>query len=101
LRLDRGVLDLMNTFEKYLNLCEERTNSLKVISDITKNLDNSILSIKNFQKAYNSGKNSEKNILKHDTNNLGKECLLEKLLEKNRSYKDNININILDRIKVI
>lgn len=101
LRLDRGVTDLITTIEKYVTLFEERTNSLKIISDITKNLDNSVINIKNFQKFYNSGGHSDKNILKNSANlNLNKECLYDKLFEKNRCYKDNINVNILDRLKV-
>lgn len=101
LRLDRGVTDLISTMEKYVNLFEERTNSLKVISDITKSLDNSVLSIKNFQKAFNSGGYSDKNLIKNvNKSNLVKDCLFEKLFEKNRCYKDSINANILDRLKV-
>lgn len=100
LRLDRGVSDLITTMEKYINLFEERTNSLKIISDITKNLDNTVLSIKSFQKFYNSGGLSDKNIIKYNNFGLEKECLYEKLFEKNRCYKDNINSNILDKLKV-
>jgi len=105
LRLDRGVSDLINTMEKYVSLFEERTISLKFINDITKNLDNSLINIKSYQKGYafNEKKNNEGNSLKN--NNIGnsnnKDCLLEKLFEKNRRFKDNINSNILDKLKVI
>lgn len=104
LRLDRGVLDLINTMEKYVSIFEERTNSLKFITDITKNLDNSLISIKSYQKGYviNEKKNNEGNSLKNNnTGNNNKDCLLEKLFEKNRRFKDNINSNILDKLKVI
>jgi len=102
LRLDRGATDLISTMEKYINIFEERTNSLKVISEITRSLDNSVLSIKNFQKAYNSGGQSDKNVLRNNnkSNLNNKESIFEKLFEKNRCYKDNINANILDRLKV-
>ena len=100
LRLDRGVTDIISTMEKYVTLFEERTNSLKIISDFTKNLDNSVLSIKNSQKAYNSGDYKEKNVLKNNNISHYKDSLYDKLFEKNRCYKDNINANILDRLRV-
>ncbi len=101
LRLDRGVSDLIATIEKYITLFEERTNSLKVISDITKGLDNTVLSIKSFHKVYNSGGFSDKSIMKNKTSELVKDCLYDKLFEKNRCFKDNINANILEKLKVI
>ena len=101
LRLDRGVNDLITTIEKYITLFEERTNSLKVISEITKNLDNTILSIKNFQKSHNYGGHSDKNIIKNNNNfSNNKDFLYDKLFEKKRSYRDNIDSNILDKLKV-
>jgi hypothetical protein len=102
LRLDRGVLDLITTLEKYVSILEERTNSLKVISEITKNLDNSLFNIKNHQKGYGviDKKYFDGYIFKN-VNYISKDSLLEKLFEKNRKFKDNINSNILDKLRVI
>lgn len=100
LRLDRGVNDLIATIEKYVKIFEERTNSLKNIFDLTKNIDISVLSLRKYQeKDLNEGKANE-DLLPKNANNILKDGIFEKLFEKNRSYKDNINSNILDKLKV-
>ena len=84
----------MSTIEKYLKSCEERTNTFKSLSEITKNLDSSFLSLKKYQDKYDIDNQID------DFSKNKKEDFFEKLYEINKSYNENINTKVLDKLKV-
>jgi len=111
LRLDRGVSNLIESLDKYVTLFEERSESLKNIFDITKNLDNSFMGWKNHKRS-SSKKLQDINNNDKDYNNIPDEkkkdefdlnknsLILGSLFKKNISFKDNIQINVLENLKV-
>lgn len=95
--------------QKYVEIFEERSESLKNIFNITRNLDNSFMGWDNYKKS-NSIKLLE-NIEKDknfDCQDKFKEhyefnkstLIFEGLFEKNISFKDNIQLHVLEKLKV-